>query len=127
MLADQWIIGSHTAHHLRLSECSNDQVNQELTVAKERLLQNLSIKDIILAFPFGDARSFSNDTIELAKQAGYSACLSSYGGENWPDQEYYLLKRIDIGSAHPTVQWKAGVHGLNLRDVVNQVKYRNIR
>jgi peptidoglycan/xylan/chitin deacetylase (PgdA/CDA1 family) len=110
-----WHIGSHTATHARLSTLSGPPLVRELRESRAALSKRLGSPPITLAYPFGGQEDITAEGVEAARQCGYAALLSDYGGENAPGADWFALRRTDIGGDHDTVMWQSMVHGLDLR------------
>ncbi len=106
-----WTIGGHTAGHVRLAECEPEQVILQLAEPREILKDRLRLERLPMAYPFGGPDDVGEQVPEFARQAGYTAAFFNYGGENRPQDSLFHLRRIDIGGNHPTLAWKAHVHG----------------
>lgn len=109
-----WTVGAHSETHARLSACQQSEAHAELEKPLRTLQAWLGRDEIPMAFPFGGTRDYTDDNIRTAKELGYVACFSNFGGENFPPADRYRLKRIDIGGDHDPLAWKMMVHGLSL-------------
>jgi peptidoglycan/xylan/chitin deacetylase (PgdA/CDA1 family) len=109
-----WEIGGHTATHPRLSQCDGAMLTEELMRPLARLEQQLGIQRPSMAYPFGGRGDITAPAIDLVRRAGYSACMSDYGGENHPPFDLFDVKRIELGGDHPTLAWKTRVQGLDV-------------
>jgi glycosyltransferase involved in cell wall biosynthesis len=68
----------------------------------------------VLAYPFGGRDDITTDGVLAAKEAGYSALVSNFGGENVPGDDPFCTRRIDLGGDHDAVMWQAAALGLDL-------------
>jgi len=75
-------IGSHSVSHIDCAAEPEDLVRVELSQSLADLRRELSLRDVIFAYPYGGRRHMTSERLELVKQAGYAACLSAYGGVN---------------------------------------------
>lgn len=75
-------IGSHTRSHAILGRLSPESQKQELEDSKKEIEARLGSRVRGLAYPVGARDCFSNATEQIAMNAGYSMCFSSYGGIN---------------------------------------------
>jgi peptidoglycan/xylan/chitin deacetylase (PgdA/CDA1 family) len=112
--AEGWDVCGHTATHARLSECDAEMLNEELVRPIAVLQERLGIERPALAYPFGGQKDITAGAVDVARRAGYSACLSDFGGENYPPFDPFAIKRIELGGDHPTSAWKTRVHGLDI-------------
>jgi len=98
MLGGGMAIGSHTHSHDVLSQLGPDRQRQELTQSRALLKQQLRIETDAIAYPVGDRDCFSEQTQLLAREAGYRAAFSYYGGTNMPGATPpFNVKRIGVG------------------------------
>jgi peptidoglycan/xylan/chitin deacetylase (PgdA/CDA1 family) len=90
-------IGSHTHLHSVLSRLEPERKLEELSKSRAILKEQLGIEADALAYPFGGRTSFTDQTQKLAREAGYRAAFSFYGGTNLPGKTNpYDVKRIGI-------------------------------
>jgi peptidoglycan/xylan/chitin deacetylase (PgdA/CDA1 family) len=115
--AEGWEIGGHTATHARLSQCDGAMLKDELERPITVLQQRLGIEGPALAYPFGGREDITASALDFARRAGYSACMSDFGGENHPPVDLFDFRRIELGGDHPTLAWKTRVHGLDVGGV----------
>ena len=86
LAAAGWEIGSHTCTHPRLTQCSEDQLVQELRDSKQCCEEELGIACRSLAFPYGDVDSRVE---RAASDVGYATAggLPAWRGSSlvtWP-------------------------------------------
>ena len=67
-----------------------------------------------MAYPFGGSDDITTDGVLAAKDAGYSTLVSNFGGENFPGDDPFSVRRVDVGGDHESVMWKAAALGLDL-------------
>jgi peptidoglycan/xylan/chitin deacetylase (PgdA/CDA1 family) len=90
-------IGSHTHSHNLLSQLSPDRQREELSNSRAILKEKLGVEVDTLAYPVGARTSFTDQTQKLAKEAGYRAAFSFYGGTNLPGMTNpYDVYRVSI-------------------------------
>jgi hypothetical protein len=75
-------IGSHTHSHIVLSQLEPDRQLEELSHSRSILREQLGAEADALAYPVGGRASFTQRTQQLARDAGYRAAFSKYGGTN---------------------------------------------
>ena len=91
-------IGSHTHSHSVLSQLEPDQQCEELSNPRRILKEQLGVEADALAYPVGGRASFTQQTQQLARDAGYRAAFSFYGGTNLPGTTSpYDVARIGKG------------------------------
>jgi peptidoglycan/xylan/chitin deacetylase (PgdA/CDA1 family) len=76
--------GSHTHSHEILSTLPAATQQEELTRSQAVLTSELGKRIDTLAYPVGLRRTFTAETLEAARSAGYRAAFSYYGGLNIP-------------------------------------------
>jgi peptidoglycan/xylan/chitin deacetylase (PgdA/CDA1 family) len=88
-------IGCHTRTHLDLGVTTNrEQIEDEVVAARDALSRHVQRPVRYFAFPFGMHANLNSDVFQLARDAGYDAACSAYGGYNFPDDDPFHLKRI---------------------------------
>lgn len=88
-------IGAHTYTHPDLASIADPHLlHREVVTAKEELAAALDRPVRYFAFPFGQHVNLSPEAFEMAKQAGYAAVCSAYGGYNFPGDDPFHLQRI---------------------------------
>jgi peptidoglycan/xylan/chitin deacetylase (PgdA/CDA1 family) len=98
MIAGGMAIGSHTHSHTVLSQLGAAQQRHELAQSRALLREQLGMEADALAYPVGGTDSFSEQTQQFAKEAGYRAAFSFHGGTNLPGMTRpYDVKRIGVG------------------------------
>jgi peptidoglycan/xylan/chitin deacetylase (PgdA/CDA1 family) len=75
-------IGSHTQSHAVLGQLTAQRQFEELSGSRAILKEELGVEVDVLAYPVGHTDSFSDETQELAREAGYRGAFSHYGGTN---------------------------------------------
>ena len=91
-------IGSHTHSHHVLSQLDPGRQYEELSKSRGIFKEELGIEADVLDYPVGGKTSFTGETQKLAREAGYRAAFSFYGGTNLQGKANpYDVKRIGIG------------------------------
>jgi peptidoglycan/xylan/chitin deacetylase (PgdA/CDA1 family) len=99
MAARGMVIGSHTHSHPLLSQLQPDEQLEELSKSRALLKEQLGGHADVLAYPVGARTSFTKITQVAARDAGYRAAFSFYGGTNLPrEASPYDLRRIAMSS-----------------------------
>ena len=97
MLGGGMAIGSHTHSHQVLSQLQPDQQREELVRSRSILKGQLGIDADVLAYPVGGKTSFTRQTQEIARDAGYRAAVSFYGGTNLQGKmSSYDVSRVGV-------------------------------
>ena len=98
MIAGGMAIGSHTHSHAVLTQLDAKQQKSDLSHSRVLLKQNLNIEADVLAYPVGAQSSISDQAQQSAREVGYRAAFSSYGGTNLPGlTQPYDIKRVGVG------------------------------
>ena len=122
---DGWTVGSHTVDHARLADCDQAALEYQLACSKASLESEFGSSPMALAYPFGGPSDISEQALLTIRRLGYDACLSNFGGENFPGADRHSLKRIDIGANHTRLMWKLYAHGFDLAKV--RARYSELR
>ena len=64
--------------------------------SREDLQRRLVLEKIIFAYPYDVRQHMTPDRLELVKKAGYSGCLSAYGGTNIGNVDSFNVLRHGI-------------------------------
>jgi peptidoglycan/xylan/chitin deacetylase (PgdA/CDA1 family) len=90
-------IGSHTHSHTVLSQLDPERQYEELSKSRAIIKKHLGADADTIAYPVGRKSSFTSRTQILARDAGYRAAFSSYGGTNVRGKTSpYNVKRIKM-------------------------------
>jgi peptidoglycan/xylan/chitin deacetylase (PgdA/CDA1 family) len=109
-----WDIGAHTATHQRLSACPPHEYPGEIAAPLAALRDRLGLEHVAIAYPYGGRTDIDGPALDAIVRAGYRACLSNYGGENFSGDGLFDVKRFNIGGAHEPLAWRTRVHGIDL-------------
>jgi peptidoglycan/xylan/chitin deacetylase (PgdA/CDA1 family) len=97
MIKGGMVIGSHSHSHTVLSQLAPERQYEELSGSRAILKEQLGVEADVLAYPVGGRISFTDQTRKLAREAGYRAAFSFYGGINLPGKTLpYDVNRIGI-------------------------------
>jgi peptidoglycan/xylan/chitin deacetylase (PgdA/CDA1 family) len=90
-------IGAHTYDHRDLGRVTDDGELRREVVEAGRELQDLVGRPVrYFAFPFGLRENLTSRAFQLAREAGYRAVCSAYGGYNFPGDDPFHLQRISV-------------------------------
>lgn len=88
-------IGAHTYTHPDLGRLSDpDKLRREIITAGEALADAIGRPMRFFAFPFGQHRNITPAAFHMAREAGYDAVCSAYGGYNFPGDDPFHIQRI---------------------------------
>jgi hypothetical protein len=115
MIAGGMAIGGHTHSHALLSKLKPEEQRNELTESRAILGKQLGIDANTLAYPYGFAGAFTEQTEQIARDAGYRAAFSFYGGFNGRGVgSRYNLKRVGVdGQSYSRFRAQVSVSRLN--------------
>jgi peptidoglycan/xylan/chitin deacetylase (PgdA/CDA1 family) len=98
MLAQGMAIGSHTHTHPVLSQLALNEQRDELAQSRDLLMKRLGVDVTVIAYPVGATTSFTEETRRLARETGYRADFSFYGGTNSAGVRRGLdVRRVGVG------------------------------
>ena len=109
MLRSGMAFGSHTHSHEILSTLPATDQYQELVRSQAVLKAELGRPIDALAYPVGLKHTFTGETIDAARSAGYRAAFSFYGGLNRPGR----MEAFDV-RRYPAV-WGYSLNRLRLQ------------
>ncbi|MCA9246490.1 MAG: polysaccharide deacetylase family protein [Planctomycetales bacterium] len=97
-LADAGVeIGAHTRTHADLGAIrERAQLIDEIVTARKELEDALGRAVRYFAWPFGDYRNFTAEGLAIAREAGYEAVCSCYGGYNFAGDDGFHLQRRGV-------------------------------
>jgi peptidoglycan/xylan/chitin deacetylase (PgdA/CDA1 family) len=96
-------IGSHTVTHPALSSLSREDARRELAESKKSLESMLARPVRLFAYPFGEREHFNAETMNLARDAGYTAACTTIQGINRAGTNPLALLRIGVQDDPPAV------------------------
>jgi peptidoglycan/xylan/chitin deacetylase (PgdA/CDA1 family) len=90
-------IGSHAYTHIDLGNITDPRLLQyEIVTAANDLRTALGHSVRYFAFPYGLPMNLNPAAFEFARQAGYEAVCSAYGGYNYPGDDPFHIQRITV-------------------------------
>jgi peptidoglycan/xylan/chitin deacetylase (PgdA/CDA1 family) len=90
-------IGAHSHSHPILSTLGADEQRRELAESKRLIEEQLGAPVATMAYPVGKPHTFTAETRRLARECGYEACFSFYGGCNRPGAiDAFDVKRVAV-------------------------------
>jgi peptidoglycan/xylan/chitin deacetylase (PgdA/CDA1 family) len=88
--------GSHTMTHPILSNVTERQLYEEVTLSKERLEQQLDKDVIAFSYPVGGRASFNGGVKEAVNRCGFRYAVSYQEGVAEKNSDRYSLPRIHV-------------------------------
>lgn len=84
-------IGSHTIHHRALKGANTETAREEIVYSKELFEKVYGLDVKTFAYPYG---SISSETVQVVKEAGYIAAVSTINGLIQSENNLFTLSRI---------------------------------
>ena len=89
--------GSHTCSHPILSRLTTEKMKHEIVQSKREIEKRLDNTVDLFCYPNGCLEDFTTTTIDMLREASYSAAVTTVSGYNViKGQNPFLLKRISI-------------------------------
>ncbi len=104
-------IGSHSLTHPILSRETQEKVNTEMRLSKERIELELDIKVVSFCYPNGQSEDYRETEVIELKKCGYQTAVTSEFGLVSADSKKYLLPRFG-GDFSNLAQAKKYIDGL---------------
>lgn len=87
------VIGSHTCSHPALTRVSEERIQEELSMAKQQIIEHLGKEPVYFSYP----HSMENSEVRtLVKQTGHKAAFMGYGGSVHKGDDLFKLNRKHI-------------------------------
>jgi peptidoglycan/xylan/chitin deacetylase (PgdA/CDA1 family)/folate-dependent phosphoribosylglycinamide formyltransferase PurN len=107
-------IGSHTVNHVDLGRVSLPEARNELTQSKRALESILGVRLDWISYPYGRKWNIRPEVVEIAKQAGYGAMFSAYGGYVNGRADLYNIQRVGMSGRHRPIDLLMEIEGLSV-------------
>jgi peptidoglycan/xylan/chitin deacetylase (PgdA/CDA1 family) len=96
MTARGFAIGSHSVNHIDCAAEPEPVVRRELEQSLADLRRELALSDFSFAYPYGGRDHMTPERLALVKEAGYTGCMSAYGGVNVRSVDPFNVLRCNI-------------------------------
>jgi peptidoglycan/xylan/chitin deacetylase (PgdA/CDA1 family) len=106
-----WTIGGHTMTHCRLSRIDVDRQRSEIAGCRRAIATELGVDADGFAYPFGSALDYTDASVRMAREAGFTFAVSNRYGVNTPKSERFELRRIWIDRRDTLATFAAKVQG----------------
>jgi peptidoglycan/xylan/chitin deacetylase (PgdA/CDA1 family) len=114
-------VGAHTVTHPNLAATPADLAKREIETSKATLTEAWKREVDSFAYPFGKGWSFSHETAELVKEAGFRCGLTTLYGFVGLDADRFALPRIGVRDSLTRLKlhllgfpiWAARFNGVN--------------
>ncbi|HEY2806659.1 MAG TPA: polysaccharide deacetylase family protein [Gemmatimonadales bacterium] len=93
-------IGAHTMNHVDLGVVKGDEAEKEIVGSGERLHRELDAPVPFFTYPYGRPHQITEENRELVRRAGFSCCLSAFGGTVTRRDDAFRLKRTPVSPWH---------------------------
>lgn len=90
-------IGAHTVTHPALSALDRERQRQEIRQCKTDLEALIGRSVTSFAYPYGRARDYTSETVELVRESGFSRACSTSAGLAGCDSDPLQLPRMNVG------------------------------
>jgi len=91
-------VGSHTMSHADMGKVAGDEARRELRGSRERLERELNKPVHLFGYPYGRRNNMTEENRVAVREAGYSCCLSAFGGLVPPDADAFHIRRVPVSS-----------------------------
>lgn len=105
--------GSHTARHQILTTLTDEEVREELTRSKDKLLEQGAVDPSFIPFCYPNG-NFNDAIAGIVAEAGYSLAVTTREGWVAPDSDSYSLKRVAV---HEDVTATRGMFGCRVAGI----------
>lgn len=95
-------VGSHTRHHVKLTELPAAQAQEEIHKSRTELENNLGCEVRHFCYPYG---WYKAEHEHMVQQAGYVTATTTHRGRVKPGDNPYALKRIMVARATNPLQF----------------------
>jgi peptidoglycan/xylan/chitin deacetylase (PgdA/CDA1 family) len=94
----EWImagmeIGSHTATHAVLTDCSLEECEYEIRASKKTLEQMFGVAIDAFCYPCG---AYDAEVVSCVQRAGYRCATTTRGGRARPGDDVFRLRRLGV-------------------------------
>lgn len=89
-------IGAHTVTHPRLASLAPDRQRAELAASRSRLAEALGCHIAGVAYPYGGAGDFNEDTMCLVRELGFTHACANIPGAVTPATSPWRLPRFHV-------------------------------
>lgn len=101
-------IGSHGFKHIKLSDCSDNEMKNELINSKKWIEDNIGCEIDTFSFPYG---AYNQNVLNELKKTNYKFALSTKFGRVNSMVNNFCLPRIDIWSSDTKDEFKNKIFG----------------
>jgi peptidoglycan/xylan/chitin deacetylase (PgdA/CDA1 family) len=106
-------LGAHTISHVNLAASDATTARREIVGSKAKLEAETDSVVRHFAYPFGGPGHLGPGQRQIVKDAGFSSCVSAYGGRVRPADDPYDLRRLGISSLTFRSPYQFGIECLS--------------
>jgi peptidoglycan/xylan/chitin deacetylase (PgdA/CDA1 family) len=102
-------IGAHTKGHFAIAKLPEERAMAEMRGGVDRIEQELGLRPVHFAFPYGDPASAGPRDFALARQAGFTTAVTTRKGMLFPDHRRHLtaLPRVSLNGEYQSLTYTA--------------------
>jgi peptidoglycan/xylan/chitin deacetylase (PgdA/CDA1 family) len=89
-------VGGHSGSHAHLSSLSQEDARVEVLGSKQTLENALGVSVTSFAYPYGTQASYTEETVEILKEAGFSCGLTGVEGKVDCRTDRFQLRRVSV-------------------------------
>jgi len=93
-------MGGHTAHHKRLSQVAEEELETEIILSADALERKLGTKVEHFSYTFGDLASFSPAALAVARRR-FKFIYTGMRGDNARSASHWAIRRDTMAAAYP--------------------------
>jgi peptidoglycan/xylan/chitin deacetylase (PgdA/CDA1 family) len=94
-------LGAHTVTHPILSTLPADAQQAEIAGSRERLEAIIQKPVLAFAYPYGQSKDFTDETVEIVKTAGFHVACTAISGAVEHGDDLFQLRRHYVGNWTP--------------------------
>ena len=110
MAADPLVtIGAHTKDHYAIAKLPEDAAMDQMVGSADRLEQELGVRPVHFAYPYGDPGSAGQRDFALAAKAGFKTAVTTRKGMLFADHKDHLtaLPRVSLNGDYQSLTYTA--------------------
>lgn len=89
-------VGAHTVTHPVLSSLAVSAQQDEIRQSKAALEKILDLPVATFAYPHGSRSDYTQDTVKIAREAGFSCACSNFADMVWQSTDHFQLPRVIV-------------------------------
>jgi peptidoglycan/xylan/chitin deacetylase (PgdA/CDA1 family) len=105
--------GSHTGSHRILTTLTDEEIWDELTRSKEKLIAEKVVDSSFIPFSYPNG-NYNEKIVKMVKEAGYSLAVTTENGWNHFGSDPFTLKRIGI---HQDISYTEAMFGCRIANI----------